>query len=131
LNGLFNNEGNEFGNVKISDDVVAIIAGIAATEIEGVAGMSGGITGGIADILGMKNMSKGVKVEVGDKQAAIDLYIIVEYGTKIKELGEKIQENVKKSVETMTGLEVVEVNVNVQGVNIVKNTDVEEEPRVK
>ena len=76
-------------------------------------------------------MSKGVKVEVGDKQAAIDLYIIVEYGTKIKELGEKIQENVKKSVETMTGLEVVEVNVNVQGVNIVKNTDVEEEPRVK
>lgn len=131
MNDLFNNESNEFGNVRISDDVVAIIAGIAATEVEGVAGMSGGITGGIADILGMKNMSKGVKVEVGDKQAAIDLYIIVEYGVKIKELGEKIQENVKKSVETMTGLEVVEVNVNIQGVNIVKETEVEEEPRVK
>jgi len=131
LNGMLNNEGNEFGNVRISDDVVAIIAGIAATEVEGVAGMSGGITGGIADILGMKNLSKGVKVEVGDKQAAIDLYIIVEYGTKIKELGEKIQENVKKSVETMTGLEVVEVNVNIQGVHIAKKTDTEDEPRVK
>ena len=122
---------SKYGTVKISNDVVAIIAGIAATEIEGVAGMSGGITGGIADILGMKNLSKGVKVEVGDKQTAIDLYIIVEYGTKIKELGEKIQENVKKSVETMTGLEVVEVNVNIQGVNIVKKNDVEDEPRVK
>jgi len=122
---------NEIGELKIANDVVGIIAGLAATEIPGVAGMSGGITGGIADILGMKNLSKGVKVEVGDKQAAIDLYIIVEYGTKIKELGEKIQENVKKSVETMTGLEVVEVNVNIQGVNIVKKNDVEDEPRVK
>ena len=131
MNELINNDTNEFGSVKISEDVVATIAGIAASEIEGVAGMSGGITGGIADILGMKNTSKGVKVEVGDKQAAIDLYIIVDYGTKIKELGEKIQENVKKTVETMTGLEVVEVNVFVQGVNFAKKTDPEDEPRVK
>lgn len=131
MNELINNEGNEIGDVRISEDVVATIAGIAATEVEGVAGMSGGITGGIADILGMKNLAKGVKVEVGDKQAAIDLYIIVEYGTKIKELGEKIQDNVKRSIETMTGLEVVEVNVNIQGVNITKKTDTEDEPRVK
>lgn len=131
MSEMFNNENSEYGNVRISDDVVAIIAGIAATEIEGVAGMSGGITGGIAEVLGMKNLSKGVKVEVGDKEAAIDLYIIVEYGVKIKELGEKIQENVKKSVETMTGLEVVEVNVNVQGVNTLKENKIEVEPRVK
>jgi len=122
---------NDRGTLKISEEVVAIIAGIAAMEVPGVAGMSGGIAGGIAEMLGRKNLSKGVKVEVGDKEAAIDLYIIVEYGTKIKELGEKIQDNVKRSIETMTGLEVVEVNVNIQGVNITKKTDTEDEPRVK
>ncbi|HAE91439.1 MAG TPA: Asp23/Gls24 family envelope stress response protein, partial [Tissierella sp.] len=111
----YNDENVEHGTVKISDDVVAIIAGVAATEVDGVAGMSGGITGGITEMLGMKNLSKGVKVEVGDKEAAIDLYIIVEYGSKISELGEKVQENVKNTVETMTGLNIVEVNVNIQG----------------
>lgn len=125
-------ESNEqHGNVKISNDVVAIIAGVAATEIEGVAGMSGGITGGITEILGMKNLSKGVKVEVGDEEAAIDIYIIVEYGIKIVEVGEKVQKNVKESVETMTGLNVVDVNVNVQGVNLSVEEKIEEEVRVK
>ncbi|MCK9442969.1 MAG: Asp23/Gls24 family envelope stress response protein [Tissierellaceae bacterium] len=131
MNDTFNSGDNDYGSVRISNDVVAIIAGVAATEIEGVAGMSGGITGGIVEMLGMKNLSKGVKVEVGDKEAAIDIFVIVEYGSNISELGQKVQENVKKSVETMTGLEVVEVNVNIQGVNISKENKVEVEPRVK
>lgn len=131
LSEIFNDENIEHGTVKISDDVVAIIAGVAATEIDGVAGMSGGITGGITEMLGMKNLSKGVKVEVGDKEAAIDIYIIVEYGSNISELGEKVQQNVKNSVETMTGLNVVEVNVYIQGVNIPKDRKIEVEPRVK
>lgn len=131
LSEVFNDENTEHGTVRISDDVVAIIAGVAATEIDGVAGMSGGITGGITEMLGMKNLSKGVKVEVGDKEAAIDLYIIVEYGFNISELGEKVQQNVKSTVETMTGLNVIEVNVNIQGVNIPKERKIEVEPRVK
>ncbi|MCX7710359.1 MAG: Asp23/Gls24 family envelope stress response protein [Clostridia bacterium] len=112
--------GAEMGNIKISDEVVAIIAGIAAMEVPGVAGMSGGIAGGIAEMLGRKNLSKGVKVEVGEKEAAIDLYIIVEYGCRIPDISWEIQEKVKKAVETMTGLQVIEVNIHVQGVNIEK-----------
>ena len=80
--------------------------------------MSGGIAGGIAEALGRKNLSKGVKVEVGEKEAAIDLYIIVEYGYRIPEVAWTIQERVKNAVEDMTGLSVVEVNIHVQGVNI-------------
>jgi len=112
---------NDRGTLKISEEVVAIIAGIAAMEVPGVAGMSGGIAGGIAEMLGRKNLSKGVKVEVGDKEAAIDLYIIiVEYGCRIPEVSWNIQEKVKKAIETMTGLNVVEVNIHIQGVNIEK-----------
>lgn len=121
----------EYGSVKIANEVVAIIAGLAATEVEGVAGMSGGITGGITEMLGMKNLSKGVKVEVGEKECAIDLFVIVEYGSKISLVAESIQQNVKDTVETMTGLNVIEVNVSVQGVNIPKEPKIEEEPRVK
>jgi uncharacterized alkaline shock family protein YloU len=124
-------DGMEYGSIKIANEVVAIIAGLAATEVEGVAGMSGGITGGITEMLGMKNLSKGVKVEVGEKETAIDIFIIVEYGSRISDVAQAVQENVKTAVETMTGLNVVEVNVNVQGVNIPKEKNVEEEPRVK
>lgn len=125
------NNSSENGNVKISSDVVAIIAGVAATEIPGVTGMSGSITGGITEMLGMKNLSKGVKVEMGEHETAIDLYIIVDYGANISEVGKQVQENVKASVESMTGLNVVLVNVNIQGVNIPKETNVEVEPRLK
>jgi uncharacterized alkaline shock family protein YloU len=111
---------NDIGTIKITEEVVAIIAGIAATEVQGVAGMSGGIAGGIAEMLGRKNLSKGVKVEVGEKEAAIDLFIIVEYGCRIPDVAWDIQERVKKSVETMTGLNVIEVNIHVQGVNFEK-----------
>jgi len=124
----------ELGNVKITEEVVAIIAGIAATEVQGVAGMSGGLAGGIAEMLGRKNLSKGVKVEVGEKEAAIDLYIIVEYGCRIPDVSWEIQEKVKKAVENMTGLSVIEVNIHIQGVNIDKEPKkeiVEETPRVK
>jgi len=110
----------ELGNVKITEEVVAIIAGLAATEVKGVAGMSGGLAGGIAEMLGRKNLSKGVKVEVGEKEAAVDLYIIVDYGCRIPDVSWEIQEKVKKAVENMTGLSVIEVNIHIQGVNIDK-----------
>lgn len=109
---------NDMGTIKITDEVVAIIAGIAAMEVPGVTSMSGGIAGGIAEALGRKNLSKGVKVEVGEKEAAIDLFIIVEYGYRIPEVAWTIQERVKNAVEDMTGLNVVEVNIHIQGVNI-------------
>lgn len=121
-----NLENPEYGQIKIADEVVGIIAGLAATEVPGVAGMSGGIAGGIAEMLGRKNLSKGVKVEVGEKEAAIDLFIIVEYGVKIPDVSWQIQESVKKAVETMTGLKVVEVNIHVQGVNLEKDSKDEE-----
>ena len=112
----------EMGTVKITDDVVSIIAGLAAIEVEGVASMSGGFAGGIAEALGMKSLSKGVKVEVNEREAIINLFIIVEYGVRIPEVAWNIQENVKKSVESMTGLNVNEVNIHVQGINMVKES---------
>ena len=118
------------GCVKIADEVVSIIAGLAATEIDGIAGMSGGLVGGIAEVLGRKNFSKGVKVEVGEKEAAIDLYIIVKYGVRIPDVALAAQENIKRAIETMTGLSVVEVNVHVQGVHFPEEEPVEEEVRV-
>jgi uncharacterized alkaline shock family protein YloU len=121
------------GNIRIADEVVAIIAGIAASEVEGVAGMSGGIAGGIADMLGKRNLSKGIKVEVGEKQAAIDIYVVVRYGTRIPDVAWKIQERCKQAVESMTGLEVKRINVYVQGVSFDtgKADDGEEELRVR
>ncbi len=118
-------------HIKIADEVVGIIAGLAATEVQGVAGMSGGIAGGIAEMLGRKNLSKGVKVQVGEKETAIDVYIIVDYGTKIPEVAWNVQESVKDAVETMTGLSVVEVNIHIQGVNIEKDIQEDDSKRKK
>jgi uncharacterized alkaline shock family protein YloU len=109
-------ETSSVGSIRIADEVVSIIAGLAATEVEGIAAMSGGLVGGIAEILGKKNFAKGVKVEVGEREAAVDLYIIVNYGVRIPDVALTVQENVKRSIESMTGLSVVEVNVHVQGV---------------
>ena len=117
---------NALGTIRIADVVVSIIAGLAATEVEGVAGMSGGIAGGIAEILGRKNFSKGVKVEVGEKEAAIDLYIIVKYGVRIPDIALNVQEAVKAAIENMTGLSTVEVNVHVQGVGFPEDVKTEE-----
>lgn len=134
MDGNVQNISNEVGIIKITDEVVAIIAGIAATDVPGVASMSGGIAGGIAEALGRKNLSKGVKVEVGEKEAAIDIYLIVEYGYRIPDVAWSVQEKVKKSVEEMTGLKVIEVNIHVQGVNIereYKKETPEDAPRLK
>lgn len=122
---------SSLGSIRIADDVVSIIAGLAATEVDGIAGMSGGIAGGIAEILGRKNFSKGVKVEVGEKEAAVDLYIIVKYGVRIPDVALEVQENVKRAIETMTGLSVVEVNVHVQGVGFPEEEEKAEEVRVR
>jgi len=104
--------------IKIADEVVAVIAGKAVTEVQGVYEMSGGFAGGIGEVLsGKKNLAKGIKVIVTDKDAKIDVNIIVQYGVRIPEIAFEIQTKVKKAVEAMTGLKVTEVNVHVQGVN--------------
>ena len=109
---------NEDNTIRIADDVVAVIAGVAVSEIPGVYGMAGSFAGGITEVLsGKKNLSKGIKVEVGEKDTKIDVNIIVEYGTRIPDIAYEIQNRVKKAVENMTGLKVLEVNVHVQGVN--------------
>lgn len=111
----------EVNGIKISEDVVAQIAGKAASEVSGVAGMSGGIVGGLSEMLGKKSFSKGVKVQVGEKETTIDLYIIVEYGARIPDIAWEIQNKVKTVVENMTGLKVVDINIHVQGLNLPKD----------
>jgi uncharacterized alkaline shock family protein YloU len=118
----------DMGIVKISDEVVGVIAGLATTEIKGVVGMSANLVGGITQILtGKKNLSKGVKVLVGENSATIDLFVVVEYGVKIPEVSKLIQENVKKTIETMTGLVVSSVNIHVQNVAIPKLDEIHQE----
>lgn len=117
------------GHVTISDEVVATIASIAAKSTEGVYGMVNTITGGFAEFLGMKNPSKGVKVQITDRDVKIDMSVIVEYGVKIPDVAWEIQDKVKSEVEAMTGLNVAAVNVSIDGVNMnvkpAENTDAE------
>ena len=109
----------EEDNINISDDVVTTIAGIAISDINGVAEMAGGIAGGISEVLsGKKNLSKGIKAEIDGNNVKIDVNIIVTYGVRIPDVAFDIQNKVKNNVENMTGLRVEEVNVHVQGVNI-------------
>lgn len=118
-------------NIEISDDVVAVISGMAASEVSGVAEMAGGFAGGISEVLsGKKNLAKGIKVEVLDnKEARIDVNIIVEYGARIPDVAFEIQKRVKKSVENMTGLSVLEVNVHVQGVSTTQLEEIKEDKK--
>ena len=110
--------------IKISEEVVGTIAGMAIANVKGVAEMAGGFAGGISEVLsGKKNMAKGIKVDIGEKETKIDVNIIVEYGARIPDIAFEIQKKVKQSVESMTGLNVAEVNVHVQGVT----TEVKEE----
>ena len=111
----------EVNGIKIAEEVVAKIAGIAALEVKGVYGMTGGLAEGISEMFGKKSYSKGVKVQVGEKDATIDLYIIVEYGCRIPDIAWEIQNRVKTSVSNMTGLKVLDVNIHVQGVNLPKD----------
>ncbi|MCS7459429.1 Asp23/Gls24 family envelope stress response protein [Paenibacillus doosanensis] len=121
------------GLIRISDDVVSTIAGLAALETPGIAAMSGGISEGLAKRLSGKNVQKGVSVEVGQVEAAIDLRVIVHYGSKIQEVCHDLQLNVREAVENMTGLNVVEVNVKVEGVAFreEENAAIEDPQRVK
>lgn len=107
----------EQNGIKIADDVISIIAGKAASEVPGVYSMAGGFAGGITEVFGKKNFSKGIKIDVENEIAKIDVNIIVEYGIRIPDVAFEIQNRVKKAVESMTGLKVSEVNVHVQGVN--------------
>lgn len=112
-------ENDSTGTITYANEVIAIIAGVAANEVEGVAGMCSG--GGITEKFGRnKNITKGVKVELGIEEAAVDIYLIVEYGTPIQTCAAAVQENVRKSIESMTGLHVVRVDVHVQGVSFEK-----------
>lgn len=114
--------------IKISDEVIAVIAGVAVSEIPGVANMAGGFAGGISEVLsGKKSLSKGIKVDVQDNKTKIDVNIIVDYGVRIPDVAFDIQNRVKKAVENMTGLKVEEVNVHVQGVNIGNEQNANEE----
>lgn len=109
------------GTVKVSDEVIATIAGVAAIQVEGVAGMSEGIVDGIAKLLtGAQQLTKGVKVEIGNGEASLDVSIVIKYGASIQDIAGKVQENVKKAVENMTGLKVVKVNLYIQGIHAEK-----------
>ena len=112
---------DNLGEVHVADEVVAIIAGLAATEVEGVACMAGNITNELVSKLGMKNLSKGVKVEVAEKTVSVEVALNISYGYSIPEVSEKVQEKVKSAIETMTGLSVAIVNVRIATVDM-KNT---------
>ncbi len=109
------------GSIKIAEEVVAVVSGIAASEVDGVAGMSNSFAGGIAELLGKKSMSKGVKVELSETTASIGVSLIVNYGARIPDVAWEVQERVKRAVESMTGLDVLEVNIFVDGISIPKD----------
>lgn len=113
-------ESSQKGEVQIADEVVAIIAGLAATEVEGVSKMAGNITNELVSKLGMKNLSKGVKVVVTAESVSVDLALEIKFGHSIQVVSNKVQEKVKSAIETMTGLKVKEVNIRIAGVSLEK-----------
>lgn len=117
---------DNIGNIWISDDVIGIIASLTVVEIEGVYSMSGGFARGLANVLGKNDLSRGVKIEKDNKNVKVELYLILEYEYSIPDLAWKIQDKVKRTVEAMTDLNVIEVNIHVQGVNFSKNEPKEE-----
>ncbi|MCI5917979.1 MAG: Asp23/Gls24 family envelope stress response protein [Roseburia sp.] len=112
---------DNLGEVKIADEVVAIIAGLAATEVEGVSSMAGNITNELVSKLGMKNLSKGIRVEVADGVVSVDVALNIAYGYAIPDVSMKVQDKVKTAVETMTGLEVSIVNIRIASVDMGNN----------
>ena len=110
-------ETDKIGEVQIADEVVAIIAGLAATEVEGVDSMAGNITNELVGKLGMKNLSKGVKIDVTEEHVSVDLSLNIKYGYNIPDVSEKVQDKVKSAIQNMTGLTVLEVNIRIAGVN--------------
>lgn len=116
-------EDDDDENMMITDEVLAIMAGVAAAEVKSVHKMSGGFAGGIVEAFGRRNLSKGVKVVTRDDKIIIDLYVIIKYGYRIPEAAFEIQENVKKTIEELTGMEIDSVNIHVQGVNFGDSSD--------
>lgn len=106
------------GEIQIADEVVAIIAGLAATEVEGVASMAGNVTNELVAKLGMRNLAKGVKVDINPESVVVDMALNMEYGFNIPKTSEAVQERVKNAIENMTGLHVAEVNIRIAGVAI-------------
>lgn len=121
LNKTFQIKSDEIGEISVSEEVVAIIAGLAATEVEGVSSMAGNITNEIVSKLGMKNLSKGIFVEVMDDEIKVDVALNIAYGYAIPEISAKVQERVKSSVENMTGLTVAVVNIRIASVDMGNN----------
>ena len=124
-------KGADNGKIIFADDVIATIAALAAADVQGVASMSGGVVEGLTEMLGKKNLTKGVKVEVGTEEAAVDISVNVRYGFAIQEVCQNLQNAIKNAIETMTGLRVVEVNVYVQSVVFEKPAEPEPEKKEK
>ena len=114
-------ENEELGTVKIADDVVAMIAGLAATEVQGVAAMAGNISNELMNKMGVKNLARGVKVEVSGKRVKAELALVIEYGYNIPAISQRVQEKVKSMVENMAGLEVADINIRIAGVSMQKD----------
>ncbi len=112
---------NAYGSIKIAEEAVASIVSLAAAQIKGVAAMSGSMAAGLTEKLGKKNLAKGVKVEINEQDVIVALNIFVEYGVKIPQLALDIQNEVRDTVQTMTGLKVKEVNIYVQGISFEHN----------
>ncbi|MBO5505428.1 MAG: Asp23/Gls24 family envelope stress response protein [Clostridia bacterium] len=123
MSEIKNGNENITGKVNISEEVVSIISSQEARTVKGVVGMMSSLTGGFAEFLGKKNLSKGVKVEFQENNIIIDLFIIIEYGAIIQDVASIVQDRVKAEVESMTGLNVVAVNVNVEGVVVPENKE--------
>lgn len=118
---IYLQEDEKIGSVKIADDVVAMIAALAATEVEGVAAMSGNMTHEFLSKVGVKNAAKGARVEVWQQKVKVDLAITIEYGFNIPATCQRVQSKVKNAVENMTGLEVTDVNIRIAGINVTKD----------
>lgn len=112
--------------VRIANEVIGVIAGLAAGEVAGLAGMSGGLVGGIAERLGRKDLAKGIKVSLEGDNVTLDVYVIVDYGIKIQEVAQGLKDKVRSTVEDMAGLKVKTVNVHVQGINVPKENEEQE-----
>ncbi|MGE5454868.1 MAG: Asp23/Gls24 family envelope stress response protein [Methylocystaceae bacterium] len=121
---------NEYGAIKIADEVVSVIAGLAASEVDGVAAMSGGWGANLGEMLGKKNLAKGVKVEVDGESVTIEAFVVIQFGFPIPRVAAGVQQSVKQAVESMTGLNVSAVNVHVSGVLMKKPVEAGEEVEV-
>jgi uncharacterized alkaline shock family protein YloU len=109
---------DQLGEVKIAEEVVAIVAGLAATEVDGVSSMAGNITNEIVSRLGMRNLSKGIEIEVENDEIKVSVAINIAYGYNIPDVSAKVQDKISSAIENMTGLHVAEVNVKIASVDM-------------